>query len=78
MPEEKRYRFFYHLNKLETRKQNRVVWTVHWRQQCMQAYHLDIRCKTWSREQMNRQPWAVVVGDARSVEIDIDGTAVIT
>jgi len=78
MARKKRYRFFYHLNKPEMRRQGRVVWTVHWKNQCLHATHLDIQCRTWSREQTKRQPFAVMVGDAENVEIDEQGTAVIT
>lgn len=74
----KTYRFFYHLNKPATKAEGRVVWTIHWRNQCIQAFSLDIRRPTKTREQMKRQPWAVVVGTASSVVIDNDGNAIIS
>jgi hypothetical protein len=73
----KEYRFFYHFNKPATKSEGRVVWTIHWRDRCMQAYNLDIRRPTKTRGQTKRQPWGVVVGMASSVVIDNDGNAVI-
>lgn len=78
MARKKQYRFFYHLNKPETKKRGEIVWTVHWKNQCLWANHIVCNCKTWTREQTKRQPYAVVVGDAETVEIDSEGTAVIT
>lgn len=60
------------------KKRGKVVWTVHWKKKCLWATHLDIQCKTWSREQTKRQPYAIMVGDAENINIDSEGTAVIT
>jgi hypothetical protein len=74
----KRYRFFYHLNKPETKKLGKVVWSIHYRNQCILANHLDIRVPTESREQTTRQPYAKMVGNAAAVTVDSNGTAIIT
>jgi len=58
-------------------RQDRVVWSIHWKKQCFQATHLEIKTPTFSREQTKRQPYAVMVGDASDIAVDSNGTAVI-
>lgn len=76
MSKKKTYRFFYHLNKPETKKQNRVVWTIHWKGVCTHVHDIRVNVPTFTRSQTKRQPWAVVVGDAS--EIDIDSALIAT
>ena len=68
MKTKKPKRFFFHYNKPESRKQNRNVLTVHWKNSCIPVNHLKINVPIESHTQKS-QPHCVMRGFANSVEI---------
>lgn len=56
-----RKRFFFHYNKPESKRQGKVIWSVHWNKTCYLVHH--IRCYTYTESKINkRQPYAVIRG----------------
>jgi len=68
MKTKKPKRFFFHYNKPESRRQNRNVLTVHWKNACIPVNHLKINVPTESHTQKS-QPHCVMRGLANKVEI---------
>jgi hypothetical protein len=66
----KQYRFFAHFNRVNMQRGNPLVWTVHFRNLCIQARELVFRVSVSTRfRPEGRQPRAVLIGDARAVDI---------
>jgi hypothetical protein len=66
-------RFFFHFNKPLSRQRKCVVWSVHFKGQCL--FVNDIRCSVpCESHARKRQPFAVIRGMATSVTVT-DGVA---
>ena len=69
-------RFFFHFNKPLSKQRKEVVWSVHFKGQCM--FVNDIKCLVPCKSKTNkRQPYAVMRGMASNIEITGD-TAIIS
>jgi hypothetical protein len=64
----KRYRFFFHYNKPESKRQGKTIWSVHWKNTCFLVD--EIKCTRPCVSKNNkRQPYAVMQGWSKDVHI---------
>lgn len=63
-----KYRFKFHYNKPLSRQLGQTTWSVHVCGKCHYVQLIDCRVPVKSRSQ-KRQPYAVMVGDAETVEL---------
>lgn len=59
--------FWYHLNKPETKKQKRVVWSIHWKGKCYHVHEVECLVNTITKSR-KRQPYAIVHGYTHAVD----------
>lgn len=69
-------RFWFHYNKIASRKRGKPVITLHFKNQCVLVDNFVCNVKTYGRTRKT-QPHFVVVGDAKDIEIK-NGIANIT
>lgn len=62
----RRYVFYYHLNKPETKRVGHPIWTLHWRGKCHMLDYIISFVPTETKAN-RRQPWAVVRGHSTGV-----------
>jgi hypothetical protein len=69
-------RFFFHFNKPLSKQRKGVVWSVHYKNQCM--FVNNIICNVPCESKTNRrQPYAVIRGMANDITI-VENTAIIS
>ena len=72
----KKYRFWFHYNKPESRKTGKPVMTVHYRDRCIMTNSIECNVATETHHR-KRQPHIVIRGWAGSVGFMSDGLIVI-
>lgn len=74
-----KYRFFAHFNRVNMQRGLPQVWTVHFRGTCYQTEQLIFTVPVRTRYRPDsRQPRAILIGVASSVNTDTPGTIVVS
>lgn len=68
-PPKKRYTFWFHFNKPESRRKKRAVWTVHFKGVCYTVDNIECAVNTRTRSRAS-QPFGVITGMCYEVIID--------
>lgn len=70
-----RRRFFFHFNKPLSKQRKKVMWSVHFKDECHFVEQIECRvpCESKARK---TQPYAVMIGSAKDVLVK-DGIATI-
>lgn len=73
----RRFAFFFHYNKPASRRAGHTILSLHYGGACHFVRNIDLRVPVVGRHN-KRQPYFVLAGKAGSIEIDKDGTALVT
>lgn len=67
----KQYRFFLHYNKPLSKKFNKHMWSVHYKNKCY--FSENIQCNVITESKVNKeQPYVVMRGFAKNIEFNND------
>mgnify|MGYP003502029416 CR=1 FL=1 len=68
-PPKKRYTFWFHFNKPESRRRKKAIWTVHFRGVCNVVDNIQCAVNAHTRSRKS-QPYGVITGLCYEVTID--------